>query len=137
MQLDRLLPYLGAAACLVFVAIAAGPFLLIEGHDQLVADYYAAGPLGITGAVFLAGLGAVIFLSGVRGQADPLLVSGIMLAVGVTVFVVAVLWMVSIESTVLFSFPEQYAWLEHHPWTTVAVSGVVASIAGGYAVVTN
>lgn len=137
MELDRVVPYLGALACLTLVVVLSAPFLLIEGQSQLVSDYYAAGPLGVTGAIFLAVLGIVIFLSSVRGRADASLVSGIMLAVGLTVFAITALWTVRIESTVLFSFPAEYSWLEYHPWASLALSGLVASAAAAYAVVVN
>ncbi len=137
MELDRVVPYLGALACLTLVMVLSAPFLLIEGQGQLVSDYYASGPLGVAGAIFLAALGIVIFLSSVRGRADASLVSGIMLAVGLTVFAITGLWAITIESTVLFSFPAEYSWLEYHPWGSLAVSALVAVMAAAYAVVVN
>ncbi|TQQ83327.1 hypothetical protein EGH24_00540 [Halonotius terrestris] len=135
MDLDYLLPHLGAGVCLVLVALLAAPYALIEGQPELVGAYYNAGPLGVAGALFLAVLGIVIFLSGVRGQADPTLVAGIMLAVGLTIFALTVVWAITMESTIIFSFPSQYSWLEYHPWASLAVSGVLAGVAGGYAAV--
>lgn len=137
MELDRVVPYAGAVLSFALVVVVSVPFLVIEGNDQLVRAYYASGTLGITGAVFLGLLGSVIFLSSVRGRADPSLVSGIMLAVGVILFVMTALWVVQMESTVLFSFPPEYSWLEFHPWASLAVSGLVAITAGVYAIVVN
>jgi hypothetical protein len=135
MDLDRLLPYLGAGSCLVFVALLVVPYGIIEGQTELLGAYYNSGPLGVGGALFLAVLGVVIFLSGVRGQADPTLVAGIMLAVGVAIFGVSALWALTMESTIIFGFPAEYSWLEYHPWASLAVSGLIAGIAGGYAAV--
>jgi len=133
MDLDRLAPYLGAVGCLLLVSVAVAPFAIIDEQSQLVASYYASGPLGLTGVIFLAVLGVVIFLSSVRGRADASLVAGIMLVVGVTMFLLTALWAFSIESTVLFSFPPEYSWLEYHPWATLGASGIVAGASGLYA----
>ncbi|ATW89839.1 hypothetical protein halTADL_3137 [Halohasta litchfieldiae] len=133
MERERLAPYLGAVACLILVALLSAPYFVIESQPPLLGDYYSAGPLGIVGALFLATLGVVIFLSSVRGRADPELVAGIMLVVGVTIFGLTALWAVAIDSTLLFSFPADYSWIEYHPWASLAVSGVVAGAAAIYA----
>jgi len=133
MDYDRLAPYLGAVGCLLLAGVASAPFAIIDGQDQLLASYYASGPLGLTGVIFLAVLGIVIFLSSVRGRADASLVAGIMLVVGPSMFGLTLLWAVFIESTVLFSFPPEYAWLEYHPWATVGLAGIVAAASGLYA----
>jgi len=52
MDSDRLVAYLGAVGCLVLVVVASLPFALIDEQSQLVASYYAAGPLGLTGVIF-------------------------------------------------------------------------------------
>ena len=137
MEPDRTLPYLGAGAALVFAVLAAAPYLLVRGQSQLLAGYYGAGPFGVAGAIFLAVLGVVIFLSGVRGQADPTLVAGIMLAVGLVIFGLTAVWALAIPSTILYSFPTDYGWLEYHPWASLVVSGLIAGSAAGYALVVN
>lgn len=135
MKPDRTLPYLGAGVSLVFAVLAAAPYLLVSGQGQLLAGYYGAGPLGVAGAIFLAVLGVVIFLSGVRGQADPTLVAGIMLAVGLAIFGLTAVWALAIPSTVIYSFPAEYGWLEYHPWASLLASGLIAGSAAGYALV--
>ena len=137
MKPDRTLPYLGAVASLVFSLVAAAPYVLITGQRELLGAYYGAGPFGLTGAIFLAILGIVIFLSGVRGQADPALVAGIMLAVGLAIFGLAAAWTLLIPSGVIYSFPPQYDWLEYHPWATLVASGLIGGAAAGYALVVN
>jgi hypothetical protein len=133
MERERLAPYLGAVACLILAALLSAPYLVIESQPQLLGDYYSAGPLGIGGALFLATLGVVIFLSSVRGRADPELVAGIMLVVGVTIFGLTALWALAIDSTLLFSFPAEASWIEYHPWASLAISGVVGGAAAAYA----
>ena len=133
MDRDQLVPYIGALASLLLVAVVSAPYLVIKSQSQLVGEYYTAGPLGIVGVIFLATLGTVIFLSSVRGRADAELVAGIMLVVGVVMFILTALWVFSIDSAVLFSFPSTYSWLEYHPWASLALSGIVATAAGVYA----
>jgi len=133
MERDRVAPYIGAVGCLVLVALLSAPYFLIESQPPLLGDYYSAGPLGVVGAIFLATLGTVIFLSSVRGRADPELVAGIMVVVGGTIFGLTALWALSIDSTLLFSFPADASWIENHRWASLAVSAVIAGAAGVYA----
>ena len=133
MERERIAPYIGAVGCLLVAVVLSAPYFVITTQSQLLGDYYGAGPLGVVGAIFLATLGTVIFLSSVRGRADPELVAGIMLVVGVAIFGLTALWAVSIDPTLLFSFPSNAAWIEYHRWASLAVSGVVAAAAGLYA----
>jgi|AntRauTorcE11898_2_1112593.scaffolds.fasta_scaffold00579_10 hypothetical protein len=133
MERERIAPYIGAVGCLVLAVVLSAPYFAITTQSQLLGDYYGAGPLGVIGAIFLATLGVVIFLSSVRGRADPELVAGIMLVVGVAIFGITALWAVSIDSVVLFSFPSNASWIEYHRWVSLALSGVVAAAAGIYA----
>ncbi len=135
MKPDRVLPHLGALSCLGLAVVLSVPYFTVSGQSKLLAAYYGAGPLGVAGAIFLAVLGSVIFLSGVRGQADPTLVAGIMVAVGVTIFGVTALWTFLVEP-IVFSFPSQYAWLDTHRWLSLGLSLVLAALAAGNAAVT-
>ncbi len=133
MDLDRLAPYLGAVGCLLLVCVAVAPFVLIDEQSQLVASYYAAGPLGLTGVIFLAVLGVVIFLSSVRGRADAALVAGIMLVVGLTIFLLTALWAFSLDSDLTEQFVVAYPWMASHSWATLGLGGLVAAASGLYA----
>jgi hypothetical protein len=133
MERERIAPYIGAVGSLVLAVVLSAPYFAITTQSQLLADYYNAGPLGVVGAIFLATLGAVIFLSSVRGRADPELIAGIMLVVGVAIFGLTALWAVSIDTTLLFSFPSNASWIENHRWVSLAVSAVVAAAAAAYA----
>ncbi|NUE02479.1 hypothetical protein HUB97_08245 [Halorubraceae archaeon YAN] len=133
MELDRVAPYFGAVACFVFAAVLSAPYLIVDSLVAPIGEYYAAGPLGIAGGVFLSVLGVVIFLSGERGRADSDLVAGIMVVVGVALFAMTTLWAVWIPDSVLFSFPQEYSWIEYHPWVSVALSFIIATIGAVYA----
>ena len=133
MDSDRLVAYFGAVGCLVLVVVASLPFALIDEQSQLVASYYAAGPLGLTGVIFLGVLGVVIFLSSVRGRADATLVAGIMLVVGLTMFLLTALWAFSLDPELTERFVVAHPWIVYHPWSTLGFSGVVAAASGLYA----
>src|SRR6056297_316210 len=133
MERERLAPSLGAIGCLVLAVVLSAPYFAITTQSRLLGDYYGAGPLGVVGAIFLATLGVVIFLSSVRGRADPELVAGIMLVVGVAIFGLTALWAASIDATLLFSFPSNVSWIEYHRWVSLGVSAVVAAAAAAYA----
>ena len=133
MDSDQVAPYLGAVGCLLVVIVASAPFAVIDEQSQLVASYYAAGPLGLTGVIFLGVLGVVIFLSSVRGRADAALVAGIMLVVGVAMLLLSVLWAVSLDPELTERFLAAYPWMAYHSWSTVGLSGLVAAASGLYA----
>ncbi|MFW6382440.1 MAG: DUF7548 family protein [Haloferacaceae archaeon] len=136
MTLDRLVPHVGAAACLVLAAVLSAPYFLVDAQPELLTAYYGAGPVGVVAAVFLSVLGVVIFLSGVRGRADPALVSGIMLAVGVTIFLLTVLWAVTLEAAIVenvLALDPSAGWLSIHRWLAAATAFVVGAAAALYA----
>ncbi|MGM0606419.1 MAG: DUF7548 family protein [Halobacteriota archaeon] len=126
MEFDRVASYVGAAASFALALVLSIPYLLVEGHAELLVAYYGAGPLGAFGAVFLSVLAVVIFLSGERGRADPIVVAGIAVVVGVVLLGVVALWSASITDSLLFSFPPEYSWLEYHAPASVVIAAVVA-----------
>lgn len=133
MDSDEVVAYLGAVGCLLVAIVASAPFAIIDEQSQLVASYYAAGPLGVAGVVFLGVLGTVIFLSSVRGRADAPLVAGIMLVVGLTMFLLAALWAISLDPELTERFVVAYPWMKYHSWSTVGLAGIVAAASGLYA----
>lgn len=133
MDVRRIAPIAGAVACLLTVLVLVVPFLVVEGHDQLVSDYYTAGPTGAGGIVFLALLGVVIFLSGERGAADTETIAGVSLVLGLAIFGLAVVWWLNIPDSLLFSFPPEYSWIENHPLAVVGTTFLVVAAGAGYA----
>ena len=133
MEIRHAASHLGALACLLLAIVLAGPYLLVEGHQHLLAEYYTAGPLGVVGVVFLSALGVVIFLSGERGRADPNLVAGIMLVTGIAIVGMTALWAFSVPDAVVSGFPMDYTWIEYHSMAGLVLSIVVAVTTGVYA----
>jgi hypothetical protein len=123
MQVQRLAPTVGILACLALLAVAFVPAVIVDATG--VGDYYAAGPTGLAAVGFLATLAVVVFLSGRQERTAPDTVAGFTLVLGVAIVGLSVLWAVSIDQTLLFSFPAEYAWLE---WHRIAVPVVSLSI---------
>ncbi|MGQ4555884.1 DUF7548 family protein [Halobellus sp. GM3] len=130
---DSIAPTVGAIVCLLLAAIVFAPALLVTTSDVGVAEYYASGPFGVSVVGFLALLNVIVFLAGAQERSDPVTLAGVALVSGLAVLLFSILWAVSIESTLLFSFPSEYAWIENHRWAVVTVSAIVTIAAGSYA----
>jgi hypothetical protein len=131
MDLQRAASAAGIVACLLLVVVGFAPAVLVEAAG--VGAYYASGPVGLTAVGFLALVGVIVFLSGRQGRADPATVAGVTVVLGVALAGLSALWAVSIDPTLLFSFPSQYAWLATHRWAVPAVALAVPVAAAVYA----
>jgi hypothetical protein len=126
-------PTFGAIACLLLAGIVFAPALLITTDGIGVAEYYAAGPVGVSIVGFLALFDVVVFLAGAQERSDPATLSGIAFVSGLAMLLFSILWAVSIDPTLLFSFPPEYAWIQNHRWAVVTVAALVAIAAASYA----
>jgi hypothetical protein len=135
MNVEEVAPYVGVAACVVLLAVFAAPYLLVTGleNQSTLTLYYGAGPVGGNAVGFFTLLAIVVFLAGRRGRTEPDVAAGIALVLGVAAVLLAVLWAVSIDETVLLSFPSSAAWIEFHPWAVVTVAAAIPAVAGVYA----
>ncbi|QIB73649.1 hypothetical protein GL213_10960 [Halogeometricum borinquense] len=129
---DTVAPTVGAVASLLLALVVFAPALLISGSNASVADYYAAGPVGISVVGFFALLGIIIFLAGAQERTEPAIVAGLTLVLGVAMLAFAVIWAFSLDQTLLFSFPSQYAWIANHRWAVIGLTAVVPVAAGVY-----
>jgi hypothetical protein len=136
MDLDSLAPRLGAIACLLLAGAVFVPALIVSAPGNAVAAYYAAGPFGVSLVGVLALITVVVFLAGAQERSDPQTLAGVAVVSGVAMVLFSVVWTISIDPTVLFSFPSEFAWIESHRWVVVVGSGLAALAAGGYAVST-
>ena len=136
MDLDSLAPRLGAIACLLLAGVVFVPALIVSAPGNAVAAYYAAGPFGVSLVGVLALITVVVFLAGAQERSDPQTLAGVAVVSGVAMVLFSVVWTISIDPTVLFSFPSEFAWIESHRWVVVVGSGLAALAAGGYAVST-
>ncbi|MFB6091767.1 MAG: hypothetical protein ABEK02_02015 [Haloquadratum sp.] len=132
-DLDTVVPALGAVACLLLAAIVFLPGLVVTAPNAGVGDYYAAGPFGVSIVGALALVNVVVFLAGAQRRSNPATLAGVALVSGLAMLLFAILWAVAIDQTLLYSFPPAYAWLENHPWIVVTGAAIVAILAGSYA----
>lgn len=123
----------GVAASLLAVVVLAAPYAVVSGHESLLVSYYSAGPFGAGGVGLFALLFAVVIASIERGNVDPGTLAGVAVVLGVGAVALAALWWLSIDETVLFSFPSEYRWLEWHPVAVVGLSLPLPLCAGVYA----
>lgn len=126
---SRLATAAAAVAALLSVVVFA-PLALVSGANTTLGAYYAGGPFGLTAVGLLALLSVVVFLSVDQPHTDALLLSGASLVVAVVTLLLAVVWALTLDETVLFSFPAEYAWIEHHRWIVLAVAVALAAVAG-------
>jgi hypothetical protein len=106
------------------------PLVLVTGAGDTVGAYYAAGPFGLTGVGLLAVVAAVVYLSVGQPHTDALTISGVGLVVAMGVVLAAVAWVLTLDSTVLFSFPAEYAWIENHRWVVLGGAVVLTAVSG-------
>ncbi|MUV56272.1 hypothetical protein SAMN04487947_1365 [Halogeometricum rufum] len=130
---DTVAPTVGTVASLLLAVVVFAPALLIAETQVGVADYYAAGPIGVSVVGFLGFVGVVVFLAGIQERTEPATVAGLTLVLGVAMVAFAATWAFSIDETLLFSFPAQYAWIENHRWAVLVLAAVVPVAAAGYA----
>lgn len=120
----------GAVASLVLAIVVFAPAVLVTGVGNTLGAYFTAGPFGLTAVGFLAIVAVVVFLSTTQPHTDATLVSGVVVVVAVAAAVLAVVWVLLLDQTVLFSFPARYSWLATHRWLVVAAAALVAVVAG-------
>ena len=126
----RTVARLGALAAVLLGVVVAVPAVLVSGVGTTLGAFYTAGPFGLTAVGFLAAVAAVVFLSVTQSHTDTTLVSGVAVVVSLVVFLLAAVWALTLDETLLFSFPAEYAWLATYRWIVV-VAGAVVAAAGG------
>lgn len=130
MNRERVVPEIGAAACLAVVLLVLLPYLVVDATGLGV--YYDAGPVGPPVLALLAGVAAVALLAAARGRSDPATVAGLALVVGLVTTVLALLWALAVTPDVVGGLSELAA-LEYHRWAVVAACAAVTASAGWYA----
>lgn len=130
---DTVAPTVGAVASLLLAVVVFVPALVVSTEGTVVADYYASGPVGVSVVGFLALLSVVVFLAGAQERTEPATVAGLTLVLGLAMLAFSLLWALSVDQTLLFSFPSRYAWIENHRWAVLLLAAVIPVAAAVYA----
>lgn len=135
MDASRQVPAIGAIVGLVLAVVVAVPFVVVEGVGPTLGDYYAAGVVGVGGVAVLALLSVVAFAAGRDGATPAPTAAGIAAVLCLAELLLAGSWALSIDRTLLFSFPARYAWIEYHRLAVVALALGAAGTGLWYATV--
>ena len=119
-----------AAVAAALAVVTFGPLLVVTGAGNTLGAYYAAGPFGLTAVGLLAIVAAVVYLSVGRPHTDAATLSGVGAVVTVGVLLTAIAWVLTLDPTVLFSFPAEYAWIENHRWAVLAGAVALTALSG-------
>ncbi|WP_418282164.1 DUF7548 family protein [Halorubrum sp. DTA98] len=133
MNVRELARVAGIGASVVTVLVLVAPYVVIAEQQDLILAYYAAGPIGAGGVGLFALLSAVVFASIERGNVDPGTLAGVVVVLGVSTVLLAVVWELSIDPTVRFGFPATYRWIEWHSLAVIAAAIPIPVCAGLYA----
>ncbi|WP_255150535.1 DUF7548 family protein [Halorarius halobius] len=131
----RAAPTAGIVGCLLVLAVLAVPYLLVDAGG--VGAYYAAGAISPLVAGLFALVGVIVFAAGREQRSDPPLVAGAGLVFGAFVFLICVLWAVTVPGGLVLQLGEVSGFgatvLELHRWVLALVSVTVPVAAGWYA----
>ncbi|WP_336136448.1 DUF7548 family protein [Natronomonas amylolytica] len=138
MDSRRAAPQLGIVASSLVVVVLVVPYLVVD--SAAVSSYYGAGTPTPWAAGLMALASVIIFAAGLKDRTDPETAAGAGVGLGLVVFLIALLWAVTVPSEV----PLQLATddplvgplttgvvLEYHRWVLAAVS-VLVPVAGGW-----
>lgn len=118
-------PVAGIAGCLATLLALAAPYVLISEPGTGLSVYYASGPLGVGGIIFLAVLLVVVFLSGIQERTAPATVAGIAFVASLGLFALTLLWALTVDPGNVLSFPPNAQWMTTHRWLVLAASAIV------------
>ncbi|WP_416839215.1 hypothetical protein [Haloferax sp. DFSO52] len=133
MDVERLSSTIGLVGSLLLAVAVAVPAVAVEPGSGEMAAYYASGPVGLSLVGMLALLEVIVILSGRQERTDPAVAAGLAFVLSLSMLALSVVWSLSIDPNVLFSFPEQYSWLSSHRWAVIGAAAITFVGAGGYA----
>jgi hypothetical protein len=120
----RLAPMLGIVACLAVLGVLGVPYVLAESASG-VGTYYGSGAMNPLLAGLFALVGIIIFAAGREGRTDPVLAAGVMLTLGLFIFLISLAWALTARVDVV-------AIQEGHRWLLAGVALVVPAAAAWF-----
>jgi hypothetical protein len=141
MDSRRAAPTAGIAASLLFVALLAVPYVVIE-EASAVGTYYDAGPLTPWAAGLMALVAVIVFAAGREDRTDPDTAAGAAVGLGTVVLIVTALWAVTVPADVPLQLTTDEPLvgplttatvIEYHRWVAAVVSGLPVVAAAWYA----
>lgn len=133
MNVRDLARVVGIGASVATVLVLVAPYVVVTGQQNLLLAYYAAGPIGAGGIGLFALLSAVVFASIERGNVDPGTLAGVVVVLGISTVLLAVVWELAIDPTVRYGFSAEYRWIEWHSLAVIVTSLPIPVCAGVYA----
>ncbi|MEF8915033.1 DUF7548 family protein [Natronomonas sp.] len=141
MDSRRAAPQLGIVASSLVVAVLVVPYLVVS-DGAAVSSYYGSGTPTPWAAGLMALAGIIIFAAGLKDRTDPETAAGAGVGLGFVVFLIALLWAVTVPAEVplqlatddpLFGPLTTGTVLEYHRWVLAAVSVLVPAAGVWYA----
>jgi hypothetical protein len=130
MEVARLAPTVGIAACLAVLAGFVVPYLFVD--PAAVGTYYAAGAFNALFGGLFALVGTLVFAAGRQDRTDPALAAGAALVVGLFLVGLLAVWAASVPVSLVLGLGTNTL-AEYHRWILVAVALAVPAAAGWYA----
>ena len=129
MQKVRLAPLVAIAGCLLVAAVLAVPYLLFETAPGTTANlYYGSGSVNPLVAGGLGFVACLVLAAGRKERTDPVLAAGIGLALGVFMFLIALLWTLTVPADVYVGVSASELGRQHRWFVAlVALAPTVAS----------
>lgn len=133
MESRRAAPQIGIVASLLVVVMLVIPYLIVA-DGAAVSSYYGSGTPTPWAAGLMALAGIIIFAAGLKDRTDPETAAGAGVGLGLVVFLIALLWAVTVPAEVplqlatddpLFGPLTTGVVLEYHRWALAAVSTLV------------
>lgn len=126
MDREALAARLGVAGGVVYLVLAALPYLVASGSETRV--YYGVGVVGPLLLLVPAGVALIALLSGAYRRSDPATMAGVALVFGLVVLLLSVAWALPAGGVVggMASVPAAFG---YHRWLVVLAGAVLAGAA--------
>lgn len=142
MESRRAAPTLGVVVSACFVLLLLVPYLVVDDATG-VSTYYTAGTLTPWASGMMALVAIVVFAAGREDRTDPATAAGAGLGFGAVIFLITLLWAVSLPAEVplqlttaepiLGGLVTTGTVLEYHRWVLAVVGALPAAAGAWYA----